>query len=235
MTMINLQIPRQAATLRLLVEDRLRTAIAAGHFRPGQRLIERELCEQIGVGRTSVREALRQLEAEGLVVTIPHRGPEVSSISADESRQLYEVRALLEGFAGRAFAEHGSAAAIAELGLAVERFAEAAKGADRATLVAAKTHFYAVLMEGAGNVFVKQSLTALHNRITLLRVTSMTQEGRLADSVAEIRAIFEAIVARDGDRAEAACKHHIAMAAKVALATLAKAEIPAPRLAGAKG
>ncbi len=71
MNEMNLRIPRQAATLRLLVEDRIREAIASGHFRPGQRLVERELCEQIGVGRTSVREALRQLEAEGLVVTVP--------------------------------------------------------------------------------------------------------------------------------------------------------------------
>lgn len=221
---MNLQIPRQAATLRLLVEDRLRTAIASGHFKPGQRLIERELCEQIGVGRTSVREALRQLEAEGLVITIPHRGPEVSSITYEEARQLYEVRALLEGFAGRGFAEHGSDEAIEELRLAVERFATAALGEDRAELVAAKTRFYAVLMNGAGNTFVKQSLTMLHNRITLLRVTSMTQTGRLANSVAEIREIFEAIKARSGDRAEAACKRHIEMAAHVALAVLAKAE-----------
>ncbi|MEW6641930.1 MAG: GntR family transcriptional regulator [Pseudomonadota bacterium] len=224
MNTINLQVPRQAATLRLLVEDKLRSAIAAGHFKPGQRLIERELCEQIGVGRTSVREALRQLEAEGLVVTVPHRGPEVSSISRDEARQLYELRALLEGFAGRNFAEHGSDAAIAELGRAVDGFVAAAKGDDRAALVAAKTRFYAVLTQGAGNVFVTQTLTTLHNRITLLRVTSMTQSGRLDDSVAEIRAIYDAIVARDPDRAEALCKRHIAKAAEIAMAVLARQE-----------
>lgn len=228
MSTIDLQIPRQAATLRLLVEDKIRSAIAAGHFKPGQRLVERELCEQIGVGRTSVREALRQLEAEGLVVTVPHRGPEVSSISHDEARQLYELRALLEGFAGRNFAQNGSDASIAELGRAVDSFATAAQGSDRATLVAAKTRFYAVLMQGAGNVFVTQTLTTLHNRITLLRVTSMTQTGRLADSVAEIRAIFDAIVARDPDRAEAACKYHIAMAARIALAVLARQETDKP-------
>lgn len=222
MSSINLQIPRQAATLRLLVEDRIRNAIATGHFKPGQRLIERELCEQIGVGRTSVREALRQLEAEGLVVTIPHRGPEVSSISYEEARQLYEVRALLEGFAGRGFAERGTDEAIAELGRAVTGFRKAADGDDRAALVAAKTHFYAVLMEGAGNVFVKQSLTTLHNRITLLRVTSMTQDGRLKDSVAEIEEIYRAIAARDGDGAEAACRRHIVKAAEVALSVLAR-------------
>ncbi|MFN3671764.1 MAG: GntR family transcriptional regulator [Bosea sp. (in: a-proteobacteria)] len=222
MSTIDLQIPRQAATLRLLVEDRIRTAIAAGHFKPGQRLVERELCEQIGVGRTSVREALRQLEAEGLVVTVPHRGPEVSSISYDEARQLYDVRALLEGFAGRGFAERGSEAEIERLRSAVAAFKRAAASDDRAALVAAKTGFYAVLMEGAGNIFVKQSLTMLHNRITLLRVTSMTQGGRLADSVAVIVAIFAAIAARDGDKAERACKRHIAKAAEVALSVLAR-------------
>ncbi|MFG1466490.1 GntR family transcriptional regulator [Xanthobacter sp. DSM 24535] len=229
MSNIDLQIPRHAATLRLLVEDRIRTAIATGHFKPGQRLIERELCEQIGVGRTSVREALRQLEAEGLVVTVPHRGPEVSSISYEEACQLYEVRALLEGFAGRSFAERGSDADLVELGRAVAGFRKAAESGDNSMLVAAKTRFYAVLTEGARNVFVKQSLTTLHNRITLLRVTSMNQEGRLADSVSEIEAIYEAIRDHDGDRAEAACRYHIDRAARVALAVLAKEAAPAAR------
>ncbi len=216
----NLQIPRQAATLRLLVEEKLRSAIASGHFKPGQRLIERELCEQIGVGRTSIREALRQLEAEGLVTTIPHRGPEVSSITADEARQLYEVRALLESFAGQAFAENGTEDDVAELGDAVERFAAAAASTNRSQLIEAKTHFYAVLMNGTGNMFVKQTLTLLHNRITLLRVTSMTQPGRLDGSVAELREIYEAIRARDATRASAACKRHIETAAAIAFAVL---------------
>lgn len=224
MSVMNLQIKRQAATLRLLVEDRLRAAIVAGHFKPGQRLVERELCEQIGVGRTSVREALRQLEAEGLVTTIPHRGPEVSSITCAEARQLYELRGLLEGFAGRGFAERGTEAEMAELFAAVELFAEAARGDDRARLVEAKTRFYATLMQGARNAFVTQALTQLQNRITLLRVTSMTQAGRLENSVAEIRAIAGAIRDRDGDRAEAACRAHIANAAKVAMAVLTKME-----------
>jgi len=227
----NLQVPRQAATLRLLVENKLRSAIAAGHFKPGQRLIERELCEQIGVGRTSIREALRQLEAEGLVTTIPHRGPEVSSITYDEARQLYQVRALLEGFAGRAFAENGSEDDIAELGEAVERFAAAAADSnDRSALIEAKSHFYAVLMDGAGNMFVKQMLTLLHNRITLLRVTSMTQPGRLSGSVAELSEIYDAIRARDGERACAACQRHIETAAQVALTVLkASDEQASPR------
>ena len=108
-------------------------------------------------------------------------------------------------------------------------FRKAAKSPDRIALVAAKTEFYAALMDGAGNMFVKQSLTHLHNRITLLRVTSMTQKGRLADSVAEIEKICEAIAARNGAKAETACRTHIEKAAEVALAVLAHEEPRRPR------
>jgi len=226
MTSMDLQVPKQAATLRLLVEERIRAAIASGHFKPGQRLVERELCEQIGVGRTSIREALRQLEAEGLVTTVPHRGPEVSSISYEEARQLYELRGLLESHAGRSFAEKGSDEDMVRLGEAVARFEAAAQGQDQRALIDAKSNFYAVLMNGAGNMFVKQALTTLHNRITLLRVTSMTQPGRLANSVAEIKEIYETIRSRNGALAADLCRQHVERAARIALEVL-KAEAPA--------
>lgn len=216
----DLRITRQAATLRLVVEDKVRLAIATGLFKPGQRLVERELCELIGVGRTSVREALRQLEAEGLVHTIPHRGPIVRTISAEEAHQLYEIRALLESYAGRLFAEQGSAEDVKRLGAAVKALASAARGKDQSKLIDGKTEFYKVLMDGAGNLFVTEFLTSLHNRITLLRATSMNQPGRLTKSIKEIRAIYEAIAAGDGPAAERACRHHIEEAAKVALAVL---------------
>jgi DNA-binding GntR family transcriptional regulator len=216
----DLQIARQAATLRLQVEEKIRAAIASGRFKPGQRLVERELCALINVGRTSVREALRQLEAEGLIVTIPHRGPVVSSVSLEEARQLYDLRALLEGFAGREFAARGSDADIARLKAAVDRLKTAASSDEPGELIKAKTAFYQVLMEGCGNAFVQQTLRTLHNRITLLRTTSMTQEGRLPKSMREIRAIYDRIAARDPEGAEEACIKHIREAAKVALAVL---------------
>src|SRR3954447_14533312 len=88
-------------TVRSRVGQKLREAIMAGVFKPGQRLVERELCEMTGVSRPSIREALRLLEAEGLVSIVAHRGPVVSTISVEEAEQLYAARALLEGFAGR--------------------------------------------------------------------------------------------------------------------------------------
>lgn len=223
-----LQIERKASTLRTMVQDRLRAAICSGRFKPGQRLVERELCELIDVSRTSVREALRQLEAEGLVTSVPHRGPMVSTISVEEARQLYAVRALLEGFAGECFAEHGSDADIEALRATVERLEDVvARGGDRGELVEVKTAFYAVLMQGGGNLFVRQMLGMMHNRITLLRFTSMTQEGRLARSLQEIKAIYNAIAARDGAAARHACVSHIQAATDVAIAVLAQEEASA--------
>lgn len=220
MTNTDFQIPRQAATLRALVEDRLRSAILSGHFAAGQRLVERELCELFGVGRTSIREGLRQLEAEGLVTTVPHKGPTVSKVDYKDAEQLYAVRALLEGFAGEHFALKGSPADMERLSQAVAEFEAAAHVPDQSALLVAKTKFYAILMEGCGNAIVRQMLSLLHNRVNILRSTSMMQPGRLANSVAEIREIHDAVRARDGVRAGAACRHHIEMAARSALAYL---------------
>ena len=226
MTDEDLRIPPRPTTLRNHVQDRLRAAIISGRFKPGQRLIERELCSLIAVSRPSIREAMRQLEAEGLVTAQPYRGPVVSTISPAEASQLYAVRALLEAYAGEQFALRGTPAEVAALGVAVDRLeAVIAAGAEPTLLIEAKTEFYSVLMEGSGNIFVRQTLATLHNRVTLLRLTSMGQPGRLARSIVEIRQIHAAIVARDAPAAKAACERHVASAATVAMAVLGREEL----------
>ncbi|HVV42233.1 MAG TPA: GntR family transcriptional regulator [Nitrobacter sp.] len=216
----DLNVAREAVSLRFLVENRLRTAIGNGTFKPGQRLVERELCEQTGVGRTSIREALRQLEAEGLVTTIPHRGPAVSTISAEEASQLYDLRALLEGFAGRECARFRDPDILARLREQYERMVVVAHQDDHRDLLAAKTAFYAAMLEGCGNTFVQRVLNMLLNRVTLLRMTSMTQKNRIHHSLREIEAILTAIEAGDATAAEAACIQHIHNAAAVAIEAL---------------
>jgi len=220
----DLNVAREAASLRLLVEKRLRAAIGNGTFKPGQRLIERELCEQTGVGRTSIREALRQLEAEGLVTTIPHRGPVVSTITAEEAGQLYDLRALLEGFAGRECARSRDPEIIARLRAQFERMGVVGRQEDHRDLLAAKTEFYAAMLEGCGNVFVQQVLNMLLNRVTLLRMTSMTQKNRIDSSLKEIEEILSAIEKGDAKAAEKACIQHIHNAAEVAIEALRKNE-----------
>jgi DNA-binding GntR family transcriptional regulator len=216
----DLHIARRETTLRNAVEDRLRTAIVTGRFIPGQRLVERELCELMNVGRTSVREAIRQLEAEGLVTTIPHRGPSVSTISAEDAEQLYVARGLLEGFAGQQLAERGTPEEVQRLTVAVEQFEIAVESQEPAALLVAKNAFYAALTDGCGNQVVQQMLGTLHNRVNLLRIVSMTRPGRLAHSLSEIRDIHAAIVAGDGPRANAACRFHVEQAAHALLSYL---------------
>ncbi|WP_405117456.1 GntR family transcriptional regulator [Phaeobacter sp. BS23] len=93
------KIDKAPQTLRDIVQDRMREAIIDGHFAPGERLVERPLCDQLGVSRTVVRETIRYLEAEGLVEIIPNRGPVVARLSWDQARQIYDVRRQLEGSA----------------------------------------------------------------------------------------------------------------------------------------
>src|ERR1700743_2896110 len=104
----NRQVVRPASTLRQQVIEGLRLCISDLTFKPGDRLIERELCEMLGVSRTLVREALRQLEAEGMVTIIPHRGPAVAVLDVPTVKGIYEVRAVLEALAGRLFVERAS-------------------------------------------------------------------------------------------------------------------------------
>jgi DNA-binding GntR family transcriptional regulator len=220
----DLQIPRQSATLRLQVEERIRSAIANGVFEPGQRLVERELCEQIGVGRTSVREALRQLEAEGLVTVYPHRGPVVSTVSRAEAQHLYSLRALLEGYAGRMFAQQGTPAELDRLEAALDAFEVATQLGETRQLVETKNVFYGVLLEGSGNPYLKQMLTIIHNRVNLLRATSMSQPGRLKNSVAELRLICRALRRRNPEEAQTACIEHVQEAARVVDSVLGERE-----------
>src|ERR1700749_3730970 len=117
-------------TVRSRVAQKLRAAIMSGSFRPGQRLVERELCEMTGVSRPSIREALRLLEADGMVNTVPHRGPVVSTISLEEARQLYDARAVLEGFAGRECARMHDPEVARRIGDALTRLKAAAARQD---------------------------------------------------------------------------------------------------------
>src|SRR6202051_5223718 len=103
-------------TVRAMVAQKLREAIMSGTLKPGQRLVERELSERTGGSRPSIRDALRLLEADGLVTTVPHRGPVVSTISLDEAKQLYAARAVLEGFAGRECARLRDPAVVGRIG-----------------------------------------------------------------------------------------------------------------------
>jgi DNA-binding GntR family transcriptional regulator len=204
-------------TVRAIVARKLREAIMSGNLKPGQRLVERELCEMMGVSRPSIREAFRVLEADGLVNTVPHRGPVVSTISLEEARQLYAARAVLEGFAGRECARLHDAAVTRSMGSALTRLKAALAERDMMAILEAKTDFYAALIGGCQNTFIERMLKPLHDRITLLRITSMSQPKRVNKSLREVTAIWRAIASGDEDLAERCCVDHVKAAAAAAL------------------
>jgi DNA-binding GntR family transcriptional regulator len=204
-------------TVRAIVARKLREAIMSGNLKPGQRLVERELCEMMGVSRPSIREALRLLEADGLVNTVPHRGPMVSTISLEEARQLYAARAVLEGFAGRECARLHDPAVVRKIGEALGRLKIALAESDMIAVLEAKTDFYAALIGGCQNAFIERMLKPLHDRITLLRITSMSHPKRVNKSLREVTAIWRAIQSGDADLAERCCVDHIKAAAVAAL------------------
>src|SRR5579864_3211195 len=129
----SMRVGRVAAPLRDQVLEIVRGAILDFRYKPGQRLIERELIEQIGVSRTTIREVLRELDAEGLVTTIPQRGAIVVVPTPEEATDLYDVRASLEALAARRFVERASQAQFSALGGAVAAF-EVAVSAGASTL-----------------------------------------------------------------------------------------------------
>ena len=213
---LSLRMP-SVPTLRQLVADRLRDAIETGQFPPGMRLIERDLCERLGVSRTSVREALRDLEGSGLITTQANRGPIVSILTLEMAKSIYEVRIVLEGLAARLFAANATAAQMMALQDAVERLALVHQNFSAANFLRVKSEFYQVLLAGAGNPVAADMLRAIHTRVSQLRATSLSDPARANASMAEIRALVEALAARDGETASRLCVEHLQNAAGAAL------------------
>ncbi len=217
----SMRVQRQAPQVRTQVAEILRQAIREMRFQPGQRLVERELVELTGVSRTSIREALRELAAEGLVRSIPNRGMVVAGLTAREATQLYELRSSLEGLAARLFVERATDRQVTQLRTAFDQIRKAnRKGGD---LLEAKDDFYEVLFDGADNEELRSVVAGLHARVQLLRGISLAQPNRSDTTVVEILAIVEAVERRDAKAASLAASHHVEQAGKTALKAVAEA------------
>lgn len=217
-----LRVERNPAPVRTQVIDNLRQAIIDRRFLPGQRLIERELVELMGVSRTSIREALRELTAEGLVTSVPNKGNVVTRVSAAEAKQLYEVRSALEGLAGRLFVRNATAKDRYELSRAMRDVEDAAR--EGVPILEAKDRFYDILFAGGGNDALRSIASGLHARISVLRSLSLSVPGRTAQSLGELHNILAAVEANDADGAAAACAQHVEAAGRAAIGALAQAQ-----------
>lgn len=213
----SLQVERHSLTLRQRACDKLRQAIIDHHFPPGTRLIERDLCEQLGVSRTSVREALRHLESEHLIEMVPHKGPAVATLSLEEISEIYEVRAVLEGMACEKFALNASDEDIEMLQRAFDEIGVAATENDHRKILTVKAEMYQIIFQGAKSAICQNLVNSLVSRIEILRHMSLASAGRNADMLRELKPMIEAARLRDGKAMKIACGAHIESAKKAAV------------------
>lgn len=212
----SLRIEEVPRTLRELALDRLRTAIVEHHFKPGSRLTERELCEQLGVSRSVVREVIRHLEAEGLVTTIPHHGPIVSKLDAASAAQIYEIRSLLESSAGAAAAERATPEAVDKMREALAAIKSAYAAHDQHAVIVSTTRFYEVMFEAGGKTVAWEVVQRLNSRISWLRFMTIASPGRSVSGPAQMERIFKAIEQRKAKDAAQAIAEHVARASSIA-------------------
>ena len=209
-------VVRIAAPVRLQVVNHLRNALLRQRFVPGERLVERHLCELTGASRASVREALRHLETEGLVVSIPQVGMVVASVSRKDAEAIYAVRSVLEGLAARLFTRTATGAQRRRLRAAADRVRSAT---DTVSQLQAKEEFYTVLVEGADSAVIAQLLATLHARVAVLRAQSLAHPDRPREAAAELAAIVDAVDSNDEAAAERAAAYHATQAAATIFAT----------------
>lgn len=206
-------VTQEPAPLRRKITAALRQAIEAGTIKLGERLIEKNLCRELDVSRTSLREAIRELAAEGLLATIPAGGVIVAQITRQEAENIYRIRGAIEALVAEQFAETASDAARAALRKAAENLELTYRSAEIGRILEAKRIFYDCLCAGAGNQTALDILSRLNSRISQLRILSLAQPGRFEASIAEVWELVEAIEARAPAAAYKAATRHVANAA----------------------
>ena len=188
------------------VADRLRQQIYSRTLEPGSWIDEMKLAQEFGISRTPLREALKVLAVEGLVTMKVRRGAYVTEMSPTDVAQVYHLMALLECDAVGEVARHATAAQLAELQALHERLEKQARQRD--AFFATNEQFHMKLLEIAGNRWRTQIVTDLRKVMKLNRHHSLFKQGRLADSLAEHRALMQALEARDAHRATQLMQAH---------------------------
>jgi len=216
---LGLHIERPDQLLRDRVADSLREAILRGALAPGRRLTERELGELTGVSRTSLREALRQLQAEGLLEPSEGRGLRVAVLTESVVAQLYDVRAIFEVAAVQMFITNASDAQRAAL---IRASIPMLAHGDFEEGLATGRVFYRTLLEGTGNAVLQQMFGSLEARIHFLRRLSLRSPGRAEQSRLELIELLRWIEEGDVANAAQAAKAHATQAKAGALAVLRK-------------
>jgi len=199
----------QPAPLRGQIIVSLRKAIELGVLVPGTRLVEKELCAQLGVSRTSLREALRELQARGVLEQSRSRGLAVSAISREDAKNVYHIRAALEALIVEQFILNARPDEIESLTADSEILKEAYRSGVLERIILAKRSFYDRICSGARNPIAFDILDHLVLRTSSLRSLSLSRKERQRQSVKEIDALVRAIERRDVAAARQIAAEHV--------------------------
>lgn len=190
--------------------ERLRHAIIAGRFRPGERVLELNLAKQMGISRTPIREAVRMLEQDGLVEVTPHRGTVIRKLTEEEAFNIYEVRAVLEGLAAKLAVERGSRDDIDKLRELFEAAKRAWKRRQKSAVIECNNRFHDTLAQMSGNRVLAKALGDLRASVNLLRIMSWSVAPKQpARTISEHGKIVRAIAAGNATRAQRYAMEHI--------------------------
>ena len=195
--------------LREIVFEALRDAIINGVLAPGERLMEVQMAEELGVSRTPVREAIRKLELEGYVMLLPRKGAYVADFSSKSIVDVLEVRGVLEALAAGLAAERITDQELDSLERLLVRASECAQNSDLDRLIEVDTEFHDVLYKASRNDRLAQIVANIREQIQRFRATSLAFPGRMQRAVEEHKQIVDAIAERDTARAKRLAQQHI--------------------------
>jgi DNA-binding GntR family transcriptional regulator len=192
------------------VSRQITRAIVRGELEPGQRLVEATIGEQLGVSRSPVREAFRELEQLGLVEKIPYRGAFVSMLTRDDVRELYTIREPLEGLAARLLAERNDEDAAAELQRILDGMAEAVAAGDERGVTELNADFHDRLISLTTHRLLQEIWPIVGSRMRrFLFLSEPRSDMALREVVSLHEPIVRAIAAGDPERAEAEARQHV--------------------------
>lgn len=206
--------------LREVVCETLRDAIRRGILQPGERLMEIQLAEDLGVSRTPVREAIRKLEMEGYVIMMPRRGTYVADLSIRDINEVFEIRTSLESLASGLAAERINEDELEKLQRLLVEIGAYIKSGDMESIVRTDTEFHDLLYQASRNTRLVGIISNLREQLTRFRTTSMSFPGRLKATLEEHRKIVEAIAQGDEKAARKAAEHHMEKSEQTLLASM---------------
>ena len=195
--------------LREVVYETLREAIRNGALSPGERLMEIQLAEELGVSRTPVREAIRKLELERFVVMLPRRGTYVANLSLKDINEVFEIRAALDGLAAGLAAERITEEELEQMERLLVEIADCIEQHNNQKIVEADEAFHDILYRASRNERLVGIICNLREQFTRFRSVSINYPGRLQNTLEEHRQLVEAIAQRNPEAAQQKAREHI--------------------------